>query len=107
MAFSTLSGVIILVSVVMTNSSRAKATLSHRVIHFISRFVPERFREDWKEEWKAELRHRELRKGGGDLLRRSLGAFWDALAMQPRRLEDEMFQDLRYGFRMLTKSRAF
>jgi len=42
-----------------------------------------------------------------DLLRRSLGAFWDALALQPQRLEDEMFQDLRFGARMLLKHKGF
>src|SRR5262249_10194993 len=42
-----------------------------------------------------------------DLLRRSLGAFWDALALQPQRLEDEMFQDLRFGWRMLLKQKGF
>jgi putative ABC transport system permease protein len=42
-----------------------------------------------------------------DLLRRGIGAFWDALLLQPRRLEDEMFQDLRYGARMLLKSPSF
>src|SRR5262249_10335024 len=41
------------------------------------------------------------------LLRRSLGAFWDALLLQPRRLEDEMFQDLRFGMRMMLKSKIF
>src|SRR5215470_2220989 len=42
-----------------------------------------------------------------DLLRRSIGAFWDALLSQPRRLEDDMFQDLRFGARMLLKSKGF
>jgi putative ABC transport system permease protein len=35
------------------------------------------------------------------------GAFWDALLLQPRRLEDEMFQDLRLGARMLLKNPGF
>jgi putative ABC transport system permease protein len=39
-----------------------------------------------------------------DLLRRSLGAFWDELLLQPKRMEDEMFQDLRFGWRMLRRS---
>jgi putative ABC transport system permease protein len=42
-----------------------------------------------------------------DLLRRSVGSLWDALCLQPRRLEDEMFQDLRYGARMLRRQSAF
>jgi hypothetical protein len=41
------------------------------------------------------------------LLWRSLGAFADALWLQPRRMEDEMFQDLRYGVRMLLKNKMF
>ncbi|MGH9839040.1 MAG: ABC transporter permease [Blastocatellia bacterium] len=42
-----------------------------------------------------------------DLLRRSLGAFLDALLLQPRRLEDEMFQDIRFGVRMLARKPGF
>jgi predicted permease len=37
---------------------------------------------------------------------RSMGAFWDALAMQPRRLEEEVFQDLRFGLRLFRKNKA-
>ena len=86
------------------------------LIRFIGLIVPRRLRADWRQEWEAELRHREFLfaewdKLGWrtklDLLRRSLGAFWDALLLQPRRLEDEMFQDLRFGVRMLLKSPAF
>jgi putative ABC transport system permease protein len=78
--------------------------------------VPRHLRADWKQEWEAELRKRELLladwdklnwKNRTNLARRSLGAFWDALLLQPRRLEDEMIQDLRFGLRMLLKNPAF
>src|SRR5262249_17495840 len=42
-----------------------------------------------------------------DLVGRSFGAFWDALWLQQLRLEDEMFQDLRYGWRILLKHPGF
>src|SRR5207253_1852764 len=42
-----------------------------------------------------------------ELLWRSLGAFWDALWLQRQRLEDEMFQDIRYGIRMMLKHKGF
>src|SRR5262247_3749617 len=80
------------------------------LIAIIGVIVPRRLRADWRQEWEAELRFRETLliewerldwKHKLDLLRRSLGAFRDALLLQPRRLEDEMFQDLRYGLRML------
>src|SRR5438132_3541698 len=86
------------------------------LIAFIGVLVPRRLRADWRQEWEAELRYRELllaewdRLDGRhklDLLRRSLGAFWDALLLQPQRLEDEMFQDLRFGVRMLLKHKSF
>jgi len=89
----------------------------HRwLIEFIGLIVPRRLRADWQQEWEAELQFRELLladweklnwKTKLDLLRRSLGAFWDAVALQPQRLEDEMFQDLRYGVRMLLKHKGF
>jgi predicted permease len=86
------------------------------LIRFIGVVVPRRFRARFRQEWEAELEYREalLARWGRldwrnkvELLWRSLGAFWDALLLQPRRLEDEMFQDLRYGARMLLKSKAF
>src|SRR5947208_7647279 len=85
------------------------------LIRIIGVIVPRRLRADWKQEWKAELSYRELLLADWDklnwktkieLLRRSLGAFWDALALQPQRFEDEMFQDLRYGVRMLLKHKG-
>lgn len=88
----------------------------HKLISLIGVIVPRRLRADWRQEWEAELRCRETLlaewdklnwKTKLDLLRRSLGAFTDALLLQPRRLEDEMFQDLRFGWRMLWRSPAF
>ncbi len=87
-----------------------------RLIRLIGVIVPRRLRADWRQEWEAELRYREALladwdrldwRNKLDLLRRSLGAFWDALLLQPRRLEDEMFQDLRFGVRMLVKNPGF
>ena len=86
------------------------------LIKFIGVLVPQRLRADWRQEWEAELRHREALlaewdklnwKTKLDLLWRSMGAFRDALLLQPRRLEDEMFQDLRFGLRMLLKKPGF
>ena len=86
------------------------------LIRVIGVIVPQRLRADWRQEWEAELRCRETLldewdklgwRNKLDLLRRSVGAFWDAICLQPRRLEDEMFQDLRYGARMLLRQRAF
>lgn len=87
-----------------------------RLIQLIGLIVPRRLRGDWRQEWEAELRNRELLlaewdkldwRNKLDLLRRSLGAFWDALLLQPRRWEDEMIQDLRFGVRMLLKKPGF
>jgi predicted permease len=86
------------------------------LIQLIGVIVPRRLRADWRQEWEAELRNRETllaewdrldRCNKLDLLRRSVGAFRDALLLQPRRLEDEMFQDLRYGVRMLRARPGF
>jgi putative ABC transport system permease protein len=86
------------------------------LIRGIGVIVPRRLRADWRLEWEAELRNRETllaewellnSRSKLDLLRRSLGAFRDALLLQPRRLEDEMFQDLRYGVRRLRAQPGF
>ena len=78
--------------------------------------VPRRFRARWQQEWEAELQYREAMLTRWDrldwrnkleLLWRSLGAFLDALWLQRQRLEEDMFQDLRFGVRMLMKSPGF
>src|SRR5262245_33734720 len=85
------------------------------LIRMIGVIVPQRLRADWRQEWEAELRYREVMlsdwdrldwRAQLDLFWRSSSAFWDALWLQPRRWEDEMFQDLRFGARMLLKSKA-
>ena len=85
-------------------------------IAVVSRIVPRRFRSDWTQEWVGELHHREsrlepwgaaARRARWHLLTRSLGAFRDALWLQPRRLEEEFVQDVRYGARALRRSPGF
>src|SRR5262245_61664044 len=86
------------------------------LITFIGVIVPRRFRARFRQEWEAELEYREELLASWDrldwqnkleLLWRSLGAFWDALWLQRQRLEEDMFQDLRFGVRMLMKSPGF
>jgi predicted permease len=86
------------------------------LIRFIGVIVPRRFRARFRQEWEAELEYREDMlarwerldwRNKLELLLRSLGAFWDALWLQRQRWEDEMIQDLRYGARMLLKSKMF
>ena len=86
------------------------------LIALLGIIVPLRLRADWRQEWEAELQHREHLLAGWDrldfrnkldLMRRSTSAFWDALWIQRQRWEDEMFQDLRYGCRMLLKRPGF
>jgi putative ABC transport system permease protein len=84
-----------------------------RLIALLGVIVPRRLRADWRQEWEAELRYREALladwdrldwRNKFDLLARSTSAFWDALWLQPSRLEDEMLQDVRFGWRMLCRS---
>src|SRR4030095_15414782 len=86
------------------------------LIRLIGVIVPQRLRADWKQEWESELQHREQLlaqwdrldwQSKFDLVKRSTSAFWDALWLQPKRLEDELIQDLMLGMRMLVKHPAF
>ena len=85
-------------------------------VRFVGLIVPRRLRVDWRQEWEAELQWREQQlaewekldaKNKLALMWHSAGAFADALWLQPKRWEDELMQDLRYGVRMLLKNRAF
>src|SRR6476620_4097486 len=86
------------------------------LITLVGVIVPERLRADWRQEWEAELRYRETllaqwrqlnRRTKLELLAHSAGAFVDALWLQPRRWEDAMIQDVRFGVRMLLKHKGF
>src|ERR1044071_5835203 len=86
------------------------------LIALVGVIVPHRLRASLRQEWEAELRYRETLlaewdrldwRNKLDLLWRSTSAFWDALWLQPQRWEDEMFQDLRYGARLLLKNPVF
>src|SRR5262245_31629833 len=99
----------------MPNRQQRRSKPHLWLIRVIGIIVPRRLRADWRQEWEAELRCRETLlaewdkldwRNKLDLLRRSLGAFRDALLLQPRRLEDEMFQDLRFGMRMLLRRKS-
>jgi hypothetical protein len=86
------------------------------LITLVGVIVPRRLRADWRQEWEAELHYRERllaqwhqldRYAKLSLLSHSAGAFIDALWLQPRRWEDAMIQDLRFGVRMLLKHKGF
>jgi len=86
------------------------------LIALIGVIVPQRLRADWRQEWEAELNWRETQLAQWDKLnwqtkldlwRRSIGALWDALLLQPRRWEDDLIQDLRYGIRVLLKHPSY
>ena len=86
------------------------------LVTLIGVIVPRRLRADWRQEWAAELSYRETLLAEWhqlnwrtklDLLWHSAGALMDALWLQPRRWEDEMIQDLRFGVRMLLKNKSF
>src|SRR5262245_27010343 len=87
-----------------------------RMIGLVSLIVPRRLRADWRRQWEADLKFHESlhQKWRGnswrdkrDLLRHSSGSFRDALLLQPKRLEEEIFQDLRYGVLRLRKQPGF
>src|SRR5262249_52019760 len=96
--------------------SRIRFRFWRSSVRFIGVIVPRRFRARFQQEWEAELEYREAMLARWDrldwrskfeLLWRGLGAVWDALLLQRPRFEGDMFQDLRFGVRMLMKSPGF
>lgn len=94
----------------MTDGGRFRP---HRwFIRIVSAIVPKRMRADWRREWEAELEHQEAQSSRWRkrhqtlwlLMRHSIGSSWDALALQRRRLEDDLAQDVRHGVRLATRS---
>ena len=81
-------------------------------IRIVSAIVPKRLRADWRREWEAELQHQEEQSSTWRkrhqtlwlLMRHSIGSAWDALALQRRRLEDDLVQDIRHSVRLATRS---
>jgi len=76
-------------------------------------FIPKRLRTEWLREWEAELLHQESAfadwnrprwRTRMDLLRQSLGSAWDAAWLQRRRLEEDLAQDVRHGFRLIGRA---
>jgi putative ABC transport system permease protein len=86
----------------------------HRwIIRVVSAFIPKRLRTEWRREWEAELLHQESAFANWnrprwrtrmDLVRQSLGSTWDAAWLQRRRLEEDFAQDLRHGFRLISRA---
>jgi len=78
----------------------------------VSAIVPKRTRADWRREWEAELEHQEVQSSTWRkrhqtlwlLMRHSIGSTRDALALQRRRLENDLVQDLSHGVRLAMRS---
>jgi len=94
---------------------RNRRKINGWLIRFVGLIVPRRLRRDWRQEWEAELQWREQqlvewdrldRKNKWGLFWHSAGAFVDALWLQPKRWEDEMIQDIRFGVRMIRKNKV-
>jgi predicted permease len=87
-----------------------------RLIAILGVIVPRHLRDGWRQEWETEFAYRESQLADWDrlgwrdkldLFHRSTSAFWDALWLSRTRLEAGMFQDLRYGVRMLVRQPGF
>src|SRR5262245_44233629 len=85
-------------------------------VRAIGVLAPRRLRADWRQECEAELRYRETLlaewdklnwKTKLDLLRRNVGAFWDAQLLQPKGWKVERFQAFGFGSGLLPKNGGF
>jgi predicted permease len=91
--------------------------LSVGIVRLAARLVPRQARADWRLEWESELRHRfHARSEQGridwsdtmDLVRRALGAWFDAAWIRRQFTADsELIHDARHAVRLLLASPGF
>jgi putative ABC transport system permease protein len=94
----------------MSTDARSGLRWSRLIVRLASPLVPPGLRDDWRREWDAELVHASDQPATSStaLLRRSLGAFADAIWLRQRSLADfDWIDDVRHGWRQLRGHAGF